>query len=77
MSTWHPPAPPGLHTGPLRKRSVVGLWLEFCLQWFWTPVRYFVLDGGWGLTLPRPGTASNGAVPGRSGRRRSTGSWTC
>jgi len=47
MSTWHPPAPPGLHTGPLRRRSPLGLWLQFGLQWFWLPVRitYDFLNG--------------------------------
>ncbi|PJN23981.1 hypothetical protein [Kitasatospora sp. CB02891] len=39
MSTWHPPAPPGLNTGPLPRRSVLGLWLQFGLQWFWLPFR--------------------------------------
>ncbi|MGW4803444.1 hypothetical protein [Kitasatospora sp. NPDC004272] len=51
MSTWHPPAPPGLHTGPLRKRGVVGLWLQFCLQWFWFPVRFFMFEGELGTVL--------------------------
>ncbi|MFJ5923060.1 hypothetical protein ACIQF6_10675 [Kitasatospora sp. NPDC092948] len=46
MSTWHPPAPAGLNTGPLRRRSVLGLWLQFGLQWFWLPFRitYAVLS---------------------------------
>ncbi|WP_033219065.1 hypothetical protein [Kitasatospora phosalacinea] len=39
MSTWHPPAPPGVDTGPLPRRSAVGLRLQFCLQWFWLPFR--------------------------------------
>ncbi|MFC8716783.1 hypothetical protein [Kitasatospora sp. NPDC057198] len=51
MSAWHPPAPPGLHTGPLRKRGIVGLWLQFCLQWFWLPVWFFLNEGELGAVL--------------------------
>ncbi|GAA2105899.1 hypothetical protein GCM10009759_43470 [Kitasatospora saccharophila] len=39
MSTVHPPPPPGIDIGPLPRRSVVGLWLQFCLQWVWLPFR--------------------------------------
>ncbi|MFC8716782.1 hypothetical protein [Kitasatospora sp. NPDC057198] len=39
MSTVHPPAPPGLDTGPLPARGVIGLQLQFCLQWIWLPFR--------------------------------------
>ncbi|BAJ30385.1 MULTISPECIES: hypothetical protein [Kitasatospora] len=43
MSTWHPPAPPGLDTGP-RRRSGLTLALQFCLQWLWIPIRLVPLD---------------------------------
>ncbi|GLW70228.1 hypothetical protein Kpho02_25270 [Kitasatospora phosalacinea] len=39
MSTRHPPAPPGPGAGALPRRGAVGLWLQFCLQWFWLPFR--------------------------------------
>ncbi|MGW4382891.1 hypothetical protein [Kitasatospora sp. NPDC004531] len=59
MSDWHPPAPPGLHTGPLRRRSALGLWLQFGLQWFWLPIRitYDFLNGSSAFD----GTAEPGA----------------
>ncbi|MFF0388951.1 hypothetical protein ACFYS8_09675 [Kitasatospora sp. NPDC004615] len=59
MSDWHPPAPPGLRTGPLPQRSAFGLRLQFALQWFWLPIRVLwdFLDGSVALD----GTAEPGA----------------
>ncbi|GAA2238328.1 MULTISPECIES: hypothetical protein [Kitasatospora] len=42
MSNSYASAPQGLDTGPLPRRSAVGLWLQFTLQWLykvpWSPI---------------------------------------
>lgn len=58
MSVWYTPAPPGVDTGPLRRRWMLGLWLQFGLQWLWfLPLALYKSDGGGD---PDEGTAEGG-----------------
>ncbi|WP_354638710.1 hypothetical protein [Kitasatospora camelliae] len=47
MSISYTPAPPGVKTGPLRKRWAVSLWLQFTLQWIWLlPHAFYKMEDG-------------------------------